>query len=177
MAEIGIRGCIVLHVHHAVCAFTRGAQLVCRGWLGLGELLALPIYLHLHRAECLCISLWQATDGILVTVVLPDSRLRSPATIDIYQQSVDVPTASMAVYRPTTACLTPPNIVLLLDGECGPCPEGAECPGLCNAGLSSAIGRCERPVFVLFRQRATLAEVWVLEWRRVVGLCQALQQS
>jgi hypothetical protein len=137
-------------------------------------------HLHLHRAECLCISLWQATDGILVTVVLPDSRLRSPATIDVYQQSVDVPTASMAVYRPTTACLAPPNIVLLLDGECGPCPEGAECPGLCTAGLSRPLAvasdLCSCAVRV-FRQRATLAEAWVLEWRRVVGLCQALQQS
>ncbi len=99
-----------------------------------------------------CVPAAEKAGGVFITVVLPDSRLRSPAAVDLTEQVVDVPTAELAVYRQTDACLTPPYVVLARDGECDRCPEGAECPGegrvwpkrgYWNEGeLSGYVGRC-----------------------------------
>ena len=99
-----------------------------------------------------CVPVAERARAVLLTVVLPDSRLRSPAAVDLAQQAVDGPTVGLAVYRPTDACLVPPYVVLAKDGECERCPEGAECPGegriwpkrgYWNEGeLSGHVGRC-----------------------------------
>ena len=66
--------------------------------------------------------------ALTMTVVLPDSRRRSPCSFDVVLGLVDESALKVASAVVTTACVVPPNIALLA-GECTHCPEGGDCPG------------------------------------------------
>ncbi len=66
--------------------------------------------------------------ALTMTVVLPDSRRRSPSGCDVVLGSVDASALKVAALVVTTTCVAPPRIALLA-GECKECPEGAHCPG------------------------------------------------
>ena len=67
---------------------------------------------------------------LIFAVVLRDARFRSPFYSDGLQYGIEPPILKDASSMLSTSCQTPPNIALVLDGECQPCPMGAECPGL-----------------------------------------------